>query len=219
MPRSPTWRAHRLAPERLVLVTATATDIGKTWVAARLLEHLRQAGHQVEARKAVQSFEPGSGQTDAEVLAAAAGCTPDRVCPPHRSYPLPLAPPIAGERLGRDSFTLADLVAEMDLPGRGITVVEGAGGWRSPLAADGDTRALARLIQPDLVVLVAGAELGAIHAVRSCLDTMDGCPATVFLNRYVASQIVAASNLAWLRDRDEFDVVTEIETLAARIAG
>ncbi len=130
-----------------------------------------------------------------------------------------MAPPIAAEHLGRDPLTLAELVAELGLPGHGITVVEGAGGWRSPLAADGDTRALARLIQPDMVVLVAGAELGAIHAVRSCMDAMDGRPATVFLNRYDAAQRVAASNLNWLRDRDGFDVVTEIEMLAERVVG
>ena len=200
-------------------MTATATEAGKTWVAARLCERLRLMGLSVEARKPVQSFEPGSGPTDAEVLAAAAGSTSERVCPPHRSYRLPMAPPIAAEQLGCDPFQLADLVAEMSLPGSGIVTVEGVGGWRSPLAADGDTRALARLVRPDLVILVTGGELGAIHAVRSCMDTIDEWPATVFMNRFQPAHQVAESNLAWLRDRDGFDVVTEIGILAERAVG
>ena len=73
-------------PAVLVVVAGTGTDVGKTWVGARLLEAWRAAGISVAARKPAQSFTPGSGLTDAEVLGGASGEDPATVCPPARSY-------------------------------------------------------------------------------------------------------------------------------------
>ena len=105
--------------------------------------------------------------TDADVLGAATGQRPDAVCPPHRWLPLPMAPPMAADALGRPPFTIADLVAEVRRPTMPTSCfVESAGGVRSPLAADGDTVTLADACAPALVVLVADAGLGTINAVR-----------------------------------------------------
>jgi dethiobiotin synthetase len=60
-------------PRGLVVVTGTGTGVGKTWFSAVTLGLLRDRGVSVAARKPVQSFEPGDGPTDAEVLAAATG--------------------------------------------------------------------------------------------------------------------------------------------------
>ncbi|MBV8560261.1 MAG: AAA family ATPase, partial [Acidimicrobiia bacterium] len=70
-PSSPTPSGTRLVPrpERLVLVAGTGTEVGKTWVAARLAEALRARGTRVAARKPAQSFAPDEGPTDAEALA------------------------------------------------------------------------------------------------------------------------------------------------------
>ena len=54
-----------MRPERLVFVTGTHTEVGKTWCATRLLRHWRSSGYSVEARKPVQSFDP----TDTEFRA------------------------------------------------------------------------------------------------------------------------------------------------------
>ncbi len=127
-------------PARLVLVTGTGTEVGKTWFAAATIMALRERGIRVAARKPVQSFEPGAGPTDAEVLAAATGEIPDQVCPPHRSLPVPMAPPMAADALGRPAFTVAELGHEIEWPDDvDVGLVEGVGGPRSPLAADGDT--------------------------------------------------------------------------------
>ncbi|HEY1633615.1 MAG TPA: AAA family ATPase, partial [Acidimicrobiales bacterium] len=67
-------------PDRLVLVLGTGTEVGKTWVTARLIERLRRDGRRVGVRKPVQSFGQGE-QTDAEVLAGASGEHLDEVCP------------------------------------------------------------------------------------------------------------------------------------------
>ena len=57
----------------LLAVAGTGTEVGKTFVAAAVLQWLRDRGHPVAARKPVQSFAPGDPSTDAHVLARATG--------------------------------------------------------------------------------------------------------------------------------------------------
>ena len=156
--RRPRCALTGVRPRRLVAVVGTGTDVGKTWVAARLLTDLRAAGLRVAARKPAQSFEPGDDPAgrDAAVLGAASGEAPERVCPPHRWYEVPMAPPMAAEALGRPPFTIQDLMSELrwpppsdapasvDAESVDVGLVETAGGVRSPLAADGDAVALCR---------------------------------------------------------------------------
>lgn len=202
----------------LVVVAGTGTEVGKTWVGARLLEEARRSGMRVSARKPVQSFAPGSGPTDAEVLAAASGEDPEDVCPPHRSYGVPMAPFMAAERVGAPPFTLDDLVAELRWPPDAeLRLVEPAGGVRSPMTADGaDTVDLVARLQPDEVVLVADAGLGTINVVRLCLDALTGYPVTVLLNRYQRDDDLHRANRAWLDARCGAPVVTEPSSLLHR---
>ncbi|MGQ0679293.1 MAG: ATP-dependent dethiobiotin synthetase BioD [Actinomycetota bacterium] len=202
----------------IVVISGTGTAVGKTHVGARLIELLRAQGVEVSARKPVQSFDPDEGPTDADRLGAAA-CEPaSSICPPHRSIGLPLAPPIAAPMLGLPPFTVADLAAETTVPERGILLVEGVGGPRSPLAEDGDTVDLARLLRADLVLLVAGAELGAINAVVLGVAAFEGVPVVVFLNRYDPGRLVHRTNREWLTLRLGLEVVTDLDSLAARVA-
>ncbi|HSP04712.1 MAG TPA: AAA family ATPase, partial [Acidimicrobiales bacterium] len=88
-------------PRLLVGVCGTATEVGKTWASARLIEVLVGDGRTVAARKPLQSFDPDDdAPTDAEVLAAATGETPHDVCPEPGWYPVPMAPPMAAAALG-----------------------------------------------------------------------------------------------------------------------
>jgi dethiobiotin synthetase len=199
--------------DRVLLVAGTGTEVGKTWVGARLAEAARAQGLTVAARKVAQSLDPGTGPTDAEVLAAATGARPDDVCPPHRTYEVAMAPFMAADRLGRPPFTLADLVAEVSWPAVDLGLLEPAGGVRSPMTADGgDTVDLAEATRPDGVVLVADAGLGTINAVRLCLDALAGWPVTVFLNRYAATDL-HRRNRAWLEANVAAPVVTEVAAL------
>lgn len=205
-------------PARVGFVSGTGTAVGKTWIAAVVLAGLREQGLGVAARKPAQSFDAADGATDADVLAAATGESPHDVCPPHRWYARALAPPIAAGALGAPSFTIGDLAAELRWPdGVDVGLVEGAGGPRSPIAADGDNAALAGAIAPDWVLLVADAGLGAINAVRMSVDAFCGAPVLVVLNRYDDGDPVHEGNRDWLAGQDGFDVVDGPDAAALRL--
>jgi dethiobiotin synthase len=206
-------------PARLVVVTGTGTEVGKTWWTAAVARALRARGAPVAARKPVQSYAPDDDTTDAALLAAATGVDAYTVCPPARWLPMPMAPPMAAAALGRPEFTIADLVDAITWPeGCAVGFVEGAGGARSPLAADGDTVDLVHALAPDLVLVVGHAGLGVIHDVRSAVNALIDTPATVALNHYNHHDAVHRANYDWLVARDAFDVVTSPGELADRWA-
>lgn len=205
-----------------MLVAGTGTEVGKTWVACRLARALRRRGLLVAARKPVQSYDPGDDptETDAALLAHATGDHPAVVCPQNRWYGVAMAPPMAAEALDRPPFTVADLVRELAWPPAvGVGLVEAAGGVRSPIAADGDTVALAQELHPERVVLVADAGLGTINGVRLAAAALARWPVTVVLNRFDGADELHRRNLGWLRQRDGYDVVTEPDDLIAPIVG
>ncbi len=213
-------------PARLVVVTGTGTEVGKTWWTAALARVLREDGHTVAARKPVQSFAPtdAMGSLDAAILAVATDDSPERVCPLHRWLAEPMAPPMAAARLGLEPFTIADLVAEITWPeGCDVGLLEGAGGLRSPLADDGDTATLVDALAPDDVLVVAHVALGVVHNVRLVVDALATAarPAprvTVALNHFDGHDPVHIVSRDWLVDRDGLTVVTTPEDLAARWA-
>ena len=224
------------AGPQVVVVLGTGTEVGKTWVAARLIAALARDGEVVAARKPAQSFDPADAATDAAVLAAASGEAPEAVCPPHRWYPVPLAPPMAAELLGRPAFTIGELVAELGrslvAASGGWAVIETAGGLRSPLADDGDNlrfaaavgRSLATAARPARLVLVADAGLGTIHAVRACVEAVAAAglaAPVVHLNRYddAAPHGLHRRNRQWLVGRDGLSVTVSIEELRRGLTG
>jgi dethiobiotin synthetase len=211
-------------PRSLAVVLGTATEVGKTWASAAVLRELRTAGDRVAARKPAQSFEPGDeGGTDAEVLAAATGEDPETVCPRHRWYPTPMAPPMAADVLGRPRIPLAELVAEIMWPDSDTDhgLVETAGGPCSPIAHDGDAIDLVIRLEPDHVVLVADAGLGTISAVRQAVIALaerDVQAPLVHLNRYDPADDLHRRNRAWLT-ADGLDLTTDIAELTSRLTG
>jgi dethiobiotin synthetase len=222
-----------LRPERVVLVCGTGTEVGKTWVCARLIEELRSRGVSVAARKPAQSFDIDSaggrlgGATDAERLGAASGEHPDGVCNPLRSYHRAMAPPMAAEALGLPPFTVVDLVEEMVWPADPVVVglVETAGGVRSPQAADGDVVDMAALLHPDVVVLVSDAGLGTINGVRMSMDALavgTGARTVVVLDRFDAHHDIHRRNREWLTERQGYQVLAvpgEESALADLVSG
>ncbi|MFP5377189.1 MAG: hypothetical protein ACLGIO_10490, partial [Acidimicrobiia bacterium] len=128
-------------------------------------------------------------------------------------YPAAMAPPMAAQALGRPPFGVGDLLAELRWShGAGVGLVEGVGGPRSPLAADGDGVTLARALRPDAVVLVAPAGLGALNAVLLCVDSLPRRP-VVLLNRFEQADPLHAANRAWLEERAGLEVATGVDRL------
>ena len=208
-------------PDRLVVVLGTGTEVGKTWVAARVLADLRARGVAVAARKPAQSAEPDDpAPSDADVLAAATGEDSRAVCPAHRRYARAMAPPMAAVALGLAPFTVADLAAEVTWPeGVALGLVETAGGVLSPAAADGTSLDLARAARPDEALLVADAGLGTINGVRLSLAALAAAavtwPTTVLLNRFAPAHPLHAANRDVLT-ADGTAVVTDPADLVAR---
>jgi dethiobiotin synthetase len=213
-------------PRRLILVAGTATEVGKTWTGGEVLRRLRDRGVSVAARKPAQSADRDDpGPSDAEVLGAATGEQPAEVCPPHRTYTVAMAPPMAAAVLGLPEPSTADLLAELEWPpgpdGDGVEVgwLETVGGPRSPIASDGDAVTLADELDPELVVLVADAGLGTINAVLVSLAPFAGRHATVFLNRFDPTDDLHRRNRDWLATREGLEVVVDLEALSKVVRG
>jgi dethiobiotin synthetase len=209
-----------MRPSKLIVVTGTSTEIGKTWVSAALAALARDHGITVAARKPVQSFTPHAAEesvTDAHLLAAATGEAPESVCPPGRSYPVAMAPPMAAAALGVVPPDLGDLVRELSeswpTPSVNIGLVEGAGGVASPIATDGHTADLARALQADIVILVADPSLGVINLVRLSEAALTPIAVIVHLNRYDPDDDLHQRNHHWLQHQDRLTVTTNIDEL------
>ncbi len=218
-------------PDKVVFVVGTDTEVGKTWIARQLLQAWKSLGLKVSARKLAQSYAKGAWPTDADVLATASDELPEEVCLPKYWYPVEMAPPMAAIVLGMTPPTLAELVLSIGWPaGVDIGIVEAAGGVRSPQASDGDCIDLARLIDPQVIILVGHAGLGTINAIRMSHEALTGIkradgqdiPIYAVLNHFEISSELHHYNLEWLRDKYSIEactgIVDDVVKLATRLA-
>src|SRR5262245_2280158 len=123
-----------------VFVTATGTDIGKTFVTRGLIGHFIASDRRVEALKPVVSGfdEREADGSDPGLLLSALGLDPDadqiaRIAP--WRFAAPLSPHIAAAREGR-AIDFAELLAfSRDAIARrpDVLLIEGAGGIMVPL--------------------------------------------------------------------------------------
>jgi dethiobiotin synthetase len=121
-----------------LFVTASGTEIGKTFVCRRLIAELIAAGQPLRVVKPVASgFDPADpGGSDTALLLEALELepTPERIdaTTPWRFRP-PLSPDMAASREGR-AIDFDELVEFCRLPGAGaLTLIEGIGGVMTPI--------------------------------------------------------------------------------------
>jgi dethiobiotin synthetase len=161
-----------------IFVTATGTDIGKTFVAAGLIRHWRAAGQTVEALKpVVTGFDPTSAATsDPGELLTALGqpVTPteiERIAP--WRFTAPLSPDMAASRENRaiDFDALMDFSRSAIADEQGMLLIEGVGGVMVPLDEQHTVLDwMAALNIP--VVLAAGSYLGSLSHTLTSLDAL-----------------------------------------------
>jgi dethiobiotin synthetase len=161
-----------------IFVTATGTDIGKTFVTAGLVRHFRAAGRGVDALKPVMTgFDPAAAvASDAGVLVSAldrpASATEIERIAPWR-YAAPLSPDMAARREGRalDFDALVEFCRLAIASHQGMLLTEGIGGVMVPL--DERHTVLDWMAALDIpVVLVAGSYLGSLSHTLTCLDVL-----------------------------------------------
>lgn len=154
-----------------LFITATGTDVGKTYVACALIGALRADKRAVDAFKPILSgFSQLEGSDAGRLLDTLGprGGDLERMSP--WRFAAPLAPPSAARAEGKtlDAAAVAAACrARIDEAANSLLLIEGAGGVMSPLA-DGTTNLdlIADLGLPSL--LVTGSYLGAVsHALTA----------------------------------------------------
>ena len=154
-------------------VTGTDTEIGKTTIAAGLLHAARQRGLSTAAAKPVASgcTMSADGLRNDDALALLGECS--LALRYEEVNPLAFAPAIAPHLAAREAGVQLDVasllgpVRALLAKGADFSLVEGAGGWRVPLAGGENLSDLAVALGLP-VILVVGVRLGCInHAVLS----------------------------------------------------
>lgn len=190
-----------------VFITGTNTDVGKTFIATEIARQLCQKNINVIPRKPIESGCIKHGEElipqDAEALKIAANYqgSLSEVCP-YRFEPA--ISPVRAAHLANTILTTEQLVSAC-LQGSedGFLLVEGAGGFYSPLAENGLNADLAVALQLP-VLLVADDKLGVISQVLLNAEAiqMRGLPlAGVILNTLSEDRSDHMDNTADLRER------------------
>nr|WP_321293086.1 dethiobiotin synthase [uncultured Trichococcus sp.] len=189
-----------------VFVTATGTDVGKTYVTALIVKKLREAGHSAGYYKAalsgVDKTAEGFRAGDAGYVAAVAGIaeaeTGNSVS---YVYEKAVSPHLAAKLEGNPVKMAVVMAAyERALARNDYVTMEGSGGIVCPLRYDED----AQLLLEDVItalglgaLVVADAGLGTINATVLTVDYMKrrGIPVKgIILNRYDATDAMMRDN-------------------------
>ena len=147
-------------------ITGTDTDVGKTYVSGCIALSLRQQGLTVTPRKPIASGclpqADGSLLSEDALFLQQATQTKDTlqiICP--FQFEAAISPHTAIKQANLD-IRISDLAKACDVPDSEFALVEGAGGFYSPLALDGLNKDLAvELDYP--VILVVANRLGCIN--------------------------------------------------------
>ncbi|MCX8254722.1 ATP-dependent dethiobiotin synthetase BioD [Beijerinckiaceae bacterium RH AL1] len=180
-----------------LFVTATGTDVGKTFVTAGLIRAARRAGRPVEAMKPVLSgYDPAdAASSDAGVLLEALGRTPTPEAVAHIApwrFAAPLSPDMAAAAEGQSIDVTAVVAAcRARFSSDRLTLVEGVGGVMVPLDAHQTILDFAAALALP-VVLVSATALGAIShllTARAVLKARGLSIAAIVLNESASSTV------------------------------
>lgn len=153
-------------------ITGTDTECGKTEITLGLMQSLQNRGKSVVGMKPVASGAEltldGLRNEDAlRIQRQSSTPAPYELVNPYAFEP-PIAPHLAATMAQQEiDFKFIQECQQRLAISTEMVVVEGVGGWRVPLGADGDISALAKFLNLP-VILVVGMKLGCInHALLS----------------------------------------------------
>jgi dethiobiotin synthetase len=182
-------------------VTGTGTDIGKTFVTAGLIQHLRAGGSKVAALKPVISGFDDPAQSDSGILLKALG---EAVTQPALDsispwrFTAPLSPDMAAAREGRE-IDFDALLEFCHRPCDGTLFIEGVGGVMVPL--DAGHTVLDWMMALGLpVILVTGSYLGSLSHTLTAVRALMGLEiAALVVNESPGGTVPLAETIAVLR--------------------
>jgi len=198
-----------------VFITGTSTGVGKTHIGVLLARALRAKNIAVVPRKPIESgcrkIDGELDPEDARALMEASGYTGtlSEICP-YRFEP-PVSP-VRAAHLANKALSTEHLVSVCLNNSRGgFILVEGAGGFYSPLAEDGLNADLAVALQLP-VLLVTEDTLGCLNHVllnAEAIQVRGLTLAGVVLNNIHETRDASMDNAADLRDRLRCPVFTQ----------
>jgi dethiobiotin synthetase len=161
-----------------IFVSATGTDVGKTFVTTGLIRHFLEQGRAVDAIKPVVSgFDPDALPASDPGALLAALRRPVNIPETERISPwrfaAPLSPDMAARREGRtiDFVAVTDFCRAAITACRGHLLIEGIGGIMVPL--DDRHTVLDLITQLRLpLLLVAGSYVGTISHTLTALQVL-----------------------------------------------
>jgi dethiobiotin synthetase len=161
-----------------IFITGTGTEVGKTFVAASLIRHLRHMGRTVEAIKPVVSgFDPDrAAESDPGILLEALGFPAtlpnvERISP--WRFRAAMSPDAAARQEDRriDVDEVVAFCRSAIGQRQEILLIEGVGGIMVPLDQQRTTLDVMMALQLPLI-LVAGSYLGTISHTLTALDAL-----------------------------------------------
>lgn len=190
-----------------LFVTGTDTGVGKTYAACALIRALRAAGLRISAMKPIASgcerTADGLRNDDALALIEATGRPLAYADVNPYAFEPPIAPHLAAAAVNVDidlavlDAAHARLAADCE-----VLVVEGAGGWRVPLAAESGRLSFAGWVADHNwpVLLVVGLRLGCLnHALLTAESIARRVPLIGWIaNRLPPEQPAWRDNVATL---------------------
>ena len=197
-----------------VFITGTSTEVGKTFIGVAIASALTQRNIKVIPRKPIES---GCTRDDEELIpqdAVALKQAANYQGPLSEVCPYRFEPPISPVRAAHlaDKILTTEQLLNICMQGseQGFLLVEGAGGFYSPLAENGLNADLAVALQLP-VLLVADDRLGVLSQVLLNVEAikMRGLPlAGVVINQLGGDKNEHMDNSADLRERLDCPVFT-----------
>jgi len=195
-------------------ITGSDTGVGKTYIACEIVRQLVKNNIDVETRKPAESGCEINDQgelltADAQALRLAnnnresidriVACRFRAALAPHRAARL------EGSELYLERLLRA---CSLDNPAACL-VVEGAGGFYSPIAEDGLNADLATALHL-AVIIVVDDRIGAVNQALMSIQAVESrqlCIAVIILNQVAKEQIADMDNTTDLREHCDYPVI------------